>query len=136
MNRLRRLLAPRPWWMNVLWALCLYMSFLYVPLDFFGTPIASDEEVWLGIVLHGGWAKATEPLHWAIYALGAWGFWRMSFWMWPWAALYTAQVALAAMVWNVVDSRGSGPLAGLALSGLFTVPTVALWRARTLFRRA
>ncbi len=41
--------------------------------------------VWLGFMLTGWAAKATEPLHWLIYGAGAYGFWKMSRWMWPWA---------------------------------------------------
>ena len=71
------LLAPRPHWMNAVWLFCLYMAFVATPLDVLRTPVARDQEVWLGFVLHGWWAKVTEPLHGAIYAAGAWGFHRM-----------------------------------------------------------
>ena len=77
---IRRTLAPRPWWMNLMWAFCLYMTFVYLPFDIFIKPVAGDEEVWFGFVLHGWAAKLTAPLHWAIYAAGAWGFWRMRRW--------------------------------------------------------
>ena len=70
-------------------------GFIRVPFDIFFTPIERDQEVWFGIVLRGMWAKVTEPLHWAVYAAGAWGFWKMRRWMWPWAAVYVAQVASA-----------------------------------------
>ena len=83
----RELLGGRPWWINLLWMFCLYMTFIYMPFDFFLKPTAEDREVWFGVALTGFWAKATEPFHWAIYALGAWGFWGMRPWMWPWAAV-------------------------------------------------
>ena len=63
--------------MNVLLAFCLYMTFVYLPFDLFFKPVADDEEVWFGFLLHGWAAKLTEPLHWAIYGAGAWGFWKM-----------------------------------------------------------
>ena len=126
-------LRRRPWWMNVLWGFCLYMTFIYMPYDLFFKPVAEDEEVWFGFVLHGWAAKLTAPLHWLIYAAGAYGFWKMSRWMWPWAALYAAQVAIAMLVWNLLDSRGSLPL-GLASAAIVLLPTVALWRAKGRFQ--
>ena len=81
----------------------------------------------------GWWAKATEPLHWLIYGLGAWGFWRMKRWMWPWAAVYATQVVIAMLVWNVINDNGRGWLGGLVAAALFAVPAVALWRARPVF---
>lgn len=123
----------RPWWMNLLFGFCLYMTFVYMPFDMFLKPVAEDEEVWFGFTLHGWWAKATEPLHWLIYGAGAYGFWRMRPWMWPWAAVYAAQVAIAMFVFNIVDPRGGGLLAAAVAGALFLIPTVALWRARGRF---
>lgn len=130
---LARQLARRPWWMNLLLGFCLYMTFVYMPFDLFLKPVERDEEVWFGWTLHGWPAKLTAPLHWAIYAAGAWGFWHMARWMWPWAAVYAAQVAFSMVVWNLVDPRGQGVLAGAIAAALFMVPTVALWRARARF---
>jgi hypothetical protein len=125
--------ARRPWWMNLMFWFCLYMSFVYMPFDLFFKPVAVDHEIWFGIALTGWWAKATEPLHWLIYGLGAWGFWRMKRWMWPWAAVYATQVVIAMLVWNVVNENGRGWIGGLVAAALFAVPTVALWRARPVF---
>jgi len=99
---LREAFGRRPGWMNVLMGFCAYMALVYVPWDLVAKPLALDEEVWFGVRLHGGWAKATEPLHLAIYALGAYGFWHMRPWMWPWAAVYAAQVAIAMAVWPIL----------------------------------
>ena len=129
-------LRRRPWWMNVLWVFCLYMTFIYVPYDLFFKPVAEDEEVWFGFVLHGWAAKLTAPLHWLIYGAGAYGFWKMARWMWPFAALYTAQIAIAMLVWNLIDERGGGWGAGLVSAAIIAVPTVALWRARERFQPA
>ncbi len=126
-------LGGRPWWMNLMFGFCLYMTFVYMPFDLFWKPVERDEEVWFGIVLHGVWAKATAPLHWLIYGAGSWGFWRKSAWMWPWAAVYCAQIAISMLVWNLLDPRGGGLAAGVPALALFLVPTVALWRARPLF---
>lgn len=129
-------LRRRPWWMNVLWAFCLYMTFIYMPFDLFFKPVAEDEEVWFGFVLTGWAAKATEPLHWLIYGAGAYGFWKMSRWMWPWAGVYAAQVMVAMLVWNLVDPRGGGWIPGLIAATVFAVPTAALWLAKGHFRPA
>ncbi len=119
--------------MNALGLFCLYMACVYLPFDMFFKPVAQDREVWFGIALSGWWAKATEPLHWIIYALGAWGFWGMRQWMWPWASLYTAQIAIGMLVWNIVDARGRGWVGGTVTALVFMVPVIALWRAKPLF---
>ena len=133
-QRLRAQWQARPWWMNLLFFFCLYMTFVYMPFDVFFKPVHQDEEVWLGITLNGWAAKATAPLHWLIYAAGAYGFWKMRTWMWPWAAVYAAQVSVAMLVWNLVDPRGEGWVAGAVAALVFAVPTVALWRAKPQFR--
>ena len=108
--------SRRSWWMNLLFLFCLYMAVIYVPYDLFLKPVAADEEVWFGFVLHGWWAKATGLLHWLVYGAGAYGFWKMAPWMWPWAALYVAQVAFSMLVWNLADRGrrrvGGGPRRG------------------------
>jgi len=119
--------------MNLIFAFCVYMTFIYMPFDLFWKPVAQDEEVWFGITLHGWPAKLTAPLHWAIYAAGAWGFWKMRSWMWPWASVYVAQVSFSMLVWNLLDPRGAGWIAGLVAALVFLLPAVALWRARGSF---
>ena len=52
---LKRVFRGRPLWLNVLMVFCAYMSFIYVPWDFFFKPVEQDEEVWFGILLTG-WA--------------------------------------------------------------------------------
>lgn len=138
MNHLRKLFAGRPWWMNALMLFCAYMALIYVPWDLLIKPVDRDDEVWFGIRLHGWWAKATAPLHLAVYAAGAYGFYRMRAWMWPWAALYSAQVAFSMAVFAVVyvlPARGldAALISGTISTGLFVALTVALWRARGRF---
>ena len=101
-------LARRPWWMNLLFFFCLYMAVVHTPLDLCCKPVAGDEEVWFGIVFRGWAAKLLALPHAAIYALGAYGFWRMRPWMWPWAAAYAAQVALSMLIWGIVNLEGLG----------------------------
>ena len=121
--------------MNLTWYFCLYMTFVYMPYDLFIKPVAEDQEVWFGFMLTGWAAKATEPLHWAIYAAGAYGLWKMSPWMWPWAAVYLAQVVIAMGMFPLLNDMGS-PWMGLIAAAFCAVPTVALWRARHRFREA
>lgn len=125
----------RPLWMNALMIFCACMAFVYVPWDFLAKPVARDQEAWLGFLLSGWAAKVTEPVHWAIYAAGVYGFWRMRPWMWPWAALYSAQVTLGMGIWPILHYGG---LRGVGFGLLAFVPlailTVALWRARDVFR--
>jgi hypothetical protein len=101
---LRSLFEGRPRWMNALMVFCAYMAIVYVPWDLFAKPVAEDAEVWF--MLTGWAAKAAEPLHWAVYAAGAYGFYRMRRWMWPWAAIYVAQIAVGMLVWNVLYIGG------------------------------
>lgn len=119
--------------MNLILGFCLYMTFIYMPFDLFWKSVADDEEVWFGLVIHGWAAKATEPLHWLIYAALSVGFWKMHRWMWPWAAVYVAQVAVGMLVWNLVDPRGGGWIFGLVAGGVFLIPTVALFAAKEKF---
>ena len=130
-------LGTRPWWMNALFAFCLFMTFVYLPFDLFWKPVAEDQEVWFGFLVRGWAAKATEPLHWAIYAAGAYGFWKMRPWMHPWAALYTAQVAIGMLVWSFTDplGRGRGLAFGLPPFLAFGALAWQLWRSRAHFDR-
>ena len=123
----------RPWWMNLIFYFCIYMTLIYMPFDLFYKPVEADEEVWFGITLHGWYAKLTEPLHWLIYGFGAYGFWKMKSWMWPWASLYLLQVVIAMFVWNQLDARGGGVLAGLFSAALFCLPLWAMILARDRF---
>jgi hypothetical protein len=135
---LRSLFVGRPWWMNATMLFCAYMALIYLPFDMFFKPVAEDQEVWFGYMLTGWAAKATEPLHWAIYGAGAWGFYRMRPWMWPWASLYVAQIVFGMVAWGVLYGSGEPGLAGLLLGGLALTALIALavglWRAKRLFR--
>ena len=121
--------------MNLMWLFCLYMTFIYMPFDIFIKPVAVDQEVWFGFVLTGWAAKLTAPLHWAIYAAGAYGFWKMRWWMWPWAAIYVAQIALGMGIWSLLDPRG-GLWTGVVSMAVMTVPAIALWRAKARFAKS
>jgi hypothetical protein len=92
-------------------------------------PHVRDVEVWLGFELHGAAARLTAPLHWAIFALGAWGFWRAQPWVARSAAAYVFYVALSHLVWNLTSANGHGWLAGLTEAAALSVPGFLLWRA-------
>lgn len=124
----------RPWWMNGLLLFCAYMTFIYVPWDFFSKPVDEAEEVWFGVLLTGMAAKITEPLHWLIYFCGMRGFWRLKTWMHPWAVIYTLQIAIGMAVWCVFDPRGPGLLYGLLSAIPFLVIALLLWREKLRFR--
>src|SRR5262245_30717839 len=133
---LRERLAERPGWMNALLVFCAFMTVVYLPWDFFVKPIAIDEEVWFGIRFYGVFAKLLALPHWFVYAAGTLGFWRMRRWMWPWASLYTAQVAFGFFVWPLLYLHGGllGRLAmGLVGGGIFAALAYALWLARDRF---
>ena len=123
--------AGRPAWINALMVFCAFMAFVYVPWDFLWKPVSRDEEVWLGVLFTGWGAKLTEPLHWAIYAAGFYGFYRMRSWMWPWAAAYTASVALGMLVWPLL--YGHSYLFGAVAFVLFALLAHALWQAEPQF---
>lgn len=132
MEKLKALFVGRPLWMNVLMVFCAYMTFIYMPFDLFYKPVEQDKEVWFGFMLHGWWAKATEPLHWLIYGAGMYGFLQMKSWMFPWAALYTFQVAISMLVWSLLYGGGN-VLFGAVAALPFVLLGVMLWQARSQF---
>ncbi len=130
-------LRDRPAWMNLLLLFCAYMTFVYVPWDLFVKPVARDEEAWFGFLVHGWAAKATAPLHWAIYAAATYGFWQMRPWMWPWASVYAGYVAASGVIWALLHVEGASGTALATVSfGAMGALAVALWRAREAFRGA
>ncbi len=135
---LRRTFRGRPAWMNALMVFSAYMAFVYVPWDFFLKPVAADEEVWFGILFRGWAAKLLEIPHWAVYAAGTYGFFYMRPWMFPWASLYVAQIAIGMVVWSALytDAGFGGLVASLVAAALFGALALVLWRARPLFEAA
>ena len=132
MEKMKTVFGGRPPWMNILMVFCAYMTFVYMPFDLFFKPVDQDKEVWFGYMLHGWWAKATEPLHWLIYGAGLYGFFKMKPWMFPWAALYTFQVSISMLVWSLIYREGALALGSIAAIP-FAIVGVMLWRAKVLF---
>jgi short-subunit dehydrogenase len=132
---LRHQMGRRPIWMNALLLFSAYMALVYVPWDIFVKPVEVDEEVWFGFLFTGWTAKLLAFPHWAIYAAGMIGFWGMRSWMWPWASLYVAQVAIGMAVWPILQRGGPvGWIIGIMAGAVFAIPAVALWRARERFQ--
>ena len=132
MGQVKAFFHGRPIYMNVLMLFCGYMTIFYMPFDLFYKPVDQDDEIWFGYVLHGWAAKATEPLHWAIYGAGFYGFLKMKSWMFPWASLYVVQVAIAMSIFGWLNQ--DVPILYSAPIGIpFLVLAVMLWRAKPLF---
>jgi hypothetical protein len=134
-DRLREWFAGRPGWMNALMVFCFFMACIYMPWDIFIKPVAEDQEVWFGIMFTGWAAKLTAIPHWIVYAAGAYGLHRMSSWMWPWAAVYIAQVAIGMAVWPLMQFDGARAIGAAVVSFLpFAWLTWSLWNARERFQ--
>ena len=97
--------------MTALAAVCVASLLLNVPRD-----LLYEEyrylEIWGGFELTGWAALLTTPVHWAIFAFGAWAFWTDRRWIAPWAGWYILYVGASHLVWSVVSSQGSGWLWG------------------------
>lgn len=116
-------------WAPFLAAFCAVTVLYLVIRDLF-VPHVRDVEVWFGFELRGWPARATAPLHWAIFAVGAWAFATKRAWIWPTATLYAVYVAISHLVWNLTSPSGGGPIAGLTQLGLFLIPALLLLRLR------
>jgi len=134
-DALRKLLEGRSHWMNALMLFCMFMTFAYLPWDIFWKPAANDQEVWFGYMFTGTAAKVAAIPHWLVYGAGAYGFWQMKSWMWPWAAVYSAQVAIGMLLWPLLELGGvRGVVGGLVSFLPFAWLTWALWQARPVFQ--
>jgi hypothetical protein len=133
---LQRELARRPPWLNLAFGICLFATFVFCPIDVFFTSVAEAEEIWFGITLHGLAAKVGELAHWAVWAVGAYGLWRMRPWLPIAAGGYLLQVALAHVVWSVLSERGRGLGIGLLQGTVFTSVAAVFFRSQSYFDRA
>jgi hypothetical protein len=124
--------VARPLWVNALLGFTAFMTFVYTPWDMLVKPVASDQEVWFGVLLTGRAAKATEPLHLAIYAALGWGLWQMRPWVRFWGTAWIAQIAIGMLVWNLTDARGT-VVGGIVTGVLFAWLARAYWRAGRVF---
>jgi hypothetical protein len=115
--------------MTALAAFCAATVLFLVPRDLFFQE-TRDVEVWLGFEVRGRAALLTAPLHWLIFAVGAWAFWRARPWSVPCAAAYVFYVALSHLVWSEASPHGNGWPVGLAQALAISLPGVLLLRAR------
>jgi hypothetical protein len=114
--------------MTTLAAFCGLTILFLVPRDLFFAE-TRDVEVWLGFEVRGRAALLTAPLHWAIFAVGAWGFWRARPWITTAAAVYAFYIALSHLIWSEASPYGNGWRIGLLQAALFSVPGWLLLRA-------
>lgn len=123
--------------MTALSAFCLASVVFLVWRDLF-LPHTRDVEVWLGFEVRGTAALMTAPLHWAIFLVGAFGFWTRRHWILPCAAGYAFYVALSHLIWNATSPDGRGLLMGLVQLLGFSLPGLLLLYAhrRERCRRA
>jgi hypothetical protein len=115
-------------------AFCLATVVFLVWRDLF-LPHTRSVEVWLGLEVRGTAALLTAPLHWALFLVGAWGFWTRRPWILPCAATYAFYVALSHLIWNATSADGRGWLAGVAQLLAFSAPGVLLLYAQRRERR-
>ncbi|MEE8166388.1 MAG: hypothetical protein V3T64_12520 [Myxococcota bacterium] len=113
-------------------AMALFCAFTVVFLasrDLF-LPEVRDREIWFGFELRGTAAVWTAPLHWALFSVACWAFWKNMRWIWPAATSYACYVALSHLGWNLSSPSGGGWSAGLQQLGLFLVPAILIWKLR------
>jgi hypothetical protein len=126
--------TSRPWWMTALAVICLIALLIGVPRDLFFAA-TRDVEVWLGLEVRGWIALLTAPLHWAIFGIGAWGFWTQRSWIVPCAAGYLFYVAISHLVWSEVSPNGRGWPVGLLQAIGFSIFGALLLRAGARLER-
>lgn len=120
----------RPAWMTALAVLCAATVLFLVPRDLFFAE-TREVEVWLGFEVHGVAARVTAPLHWAIFAAGAWAFWTARPWVGSAAAAYVFYVAFSHLVWSEASPHGRGwPMGLLQMAAISTIGVALLWASR------
>ncbi|MGH7859456.1 MAG: hypothetical protein ACREQY_19195 [Candidatus Binatia bacterium] len=122
--------ASRAWWMTACAFVCLAYFVAFVGLDLFH-PKFRAVEVWFGFEVGGRLARLTAPLHWSIFAFGAFAFWRGHAWIVPWAAGYVFYAAISHLVWSEMSPNGRGWPIGLLQAVAISSIGVALLRARS-----
>jgi hypothetical protein len=102
----------RPGWLTVLAVICAATVVVSIVRDLF-LPASREVEVWLGFEIHGPLAYATAPIHWAIFAAGAWAFWTGRMAAVPIAAGYLVYAGISHLVWSEASPHGRGWPIGL-----------------------
>lgn len=107
--------------------LCAVGLGILVVRDLF-IPSTREVEVWLGFEVTGRAALWSAPIHWAIFAIGAWGFWTARLWIVPLAAAYAFYGAVSHVVWSEASPHGRGWPIGLLQAAAISVLGVLLLR--------
>jgi hypothetical protein len=115
--------------MTTLAAICAAALVINVARDLFA-PESRAVEVWFGLEVRGTLALLTAPLHWAIFAVGAWGFWTAQPWVVPATAGYLFYAAFSHLVWSEASAHGRGWPIGLVQAAVFSGVALLLLRAR------
>ena len=121
-------MSVRPPWMTALAVFCVAALCINVPRDLF-VESARDVEVWGGIELHGRAAMLSAPLHWLLFAIGAWAFWTARPWAPPAAAVYAFYTGVSHVVWSEASPHGRGWPIGVAQAAVFITIAFILLRA-------
>jgi hypothetical protein len=116
--------------MTALALLCVTALAVTVPSDLF-IERARDVEVWGGFEVHGLAARLSAPIHWALFALGAWAFWTARPWAPTAAAAYMFYVAVSHLVWSEASPHGRGWQIGIVQAVVIAIIGVILLRARS-----
>jgi hypothetical protein len=113
--------VPRPWFATAAAVYCAASAVFLMARDLL-VPEVRDVEVWFGFELRGLAARLTAPLHWAIFAAGAFAFWTQQRFVWTAAAAYAFYFALSHLVWSEASPNGNGWLVGLAQAAALSIP--------------
>ena len=132
-NKVENILKRRPFWMNVVFLFCVYMTFVYLPWDVFIKPIAEDEEVWFGFLFYGWMAKLGGIVHWVVYGSLTYGLWYMRPWAWLFIGLYLLQVAWSMFVWALLTDDPNPAWPSLVVALVFVFLSVLFARSKSLF---
>jgi hypothetical protein len=114
--------------MTVMAIFCMVALAVQIPSDLFVAG-ARDTEVWGGLEVHGLAAMLTAPIHWALFATGAWAFWTARPWAPTAAACYAFYVGLCHVVWSVTSPHGRGLPIGTLQMIVFTIVGISMLRA-------
>lgn len=128
--------SPRAARARKLLALLCAATVVFVAARDVFVPEIGDVEVWLGFELHGRAARLSAPLHWAIFACGAFAFWRGAPWAWPAAAAYVFYVAFSHLVWSEASAKGQGWPMGLLQAAAISTVGLAILRLGRWAREA
>ncbi len=126
--------VQRQWWMAAIAAFFVLSLVFNVPRDLLYAEYG-NVEVWLGFEVTGAVARWTAPIHWAMFAVGAWAFWTCKSWALPATAAYAFYVAFSHIVWNEASPNGSGWAIGLLQAAVFSIPGVGLLWLNSRTRR-